>query len=96
MNAISGIADTIFRALKIFAIIAVCATFMVAIHTLLNLISVIIFGGVISEFFALISMYLPFDASVVFSSIGLAIVAILSFLCARKVFQLTSWSILDI
>lgn len=86
-------ADTIFHILKISAIIAVAAVFMVAIHALLSLITSLIFGNIIGEFFALISMYLPFNALVVFGAIGTAIVAILSFLIAKKIFDLTSWSI---
>lgn len=69
---------------------------MVAISNLLNLISSLIFGGFIGEFFALISMYLPFNALAVFGSIGTAMVAILSFLIAKKIFDLTSWSISSI
>lgn len=88
--------ETVFNILKITAIIAVAAVFMVAITTLLNLISTILFHNVITEFLALISMYLPFDAAAVFSSIGVSIVAILSFLIAKKIFDLTSWSISSI
>lgn len=85
--------DTVFNILKVSAIIAVTAIFMVAITGLINLISSIIFGNVIGEFFALISMYLPFNALAVFGAIGTATVAILSFLIAKKIFDLTSWSI---
>lgn len=66
---------------------------MVAISTLVNLIAAIVFGNVIGEILALISMYLPFNALNVFSAIGTATVAILSFLIAKKIFDLTSWSI---
>lgn len=85
--------DTVFNILKVTAIIAVCAIFMVAITGLLNLITSVVFGNVIGEFFVLISMYLPFNALYVFGSIGSAIVAIFSFLIAKKIFDLTSWSI---
>lgn len=88
--------DTIFNILKITVIIAVSAVFMLAITNLLNLISSIIFGNIIGEFFALISMYLPFNALAVFGSIGTALIAILSFLIAKKIFDLTSWSISSI
>ena len=85
--------DTVFNVLKISAIIAVSAVFMVAISTLVNLIAAIVFGNVIGEILALISMYLPFNALTVFGAIGTATVAILSFLIAKKIFDLTSWSI---
>ena len=88
--------QTIFNILKVTAIVAVCAVFMVAITTLLNLITSIIFGNVIGEILALISMFLPFNALAVFGAIGTATVAILSFLIAKKIFDLTSWSISSI
>lgn len=88
--------QTVFNILKVTAIIAVCAVFMVAINTLLNLIVSIAFGNVIGEILALISMFLPFNALAVFGAIGTATVAILSFLIAKKIFDLTSWSISSI
>ena len=86
-------AETVFHILKLTVIVGICAVFMVAIVNLLSMISSIIFGNVIGEVFALMSMFLPFNAGVVFSSIGLAISAILTFLIAKKIFDLTSWSI---
>lgn len=88
--------ETVFNILKVTAIIAICAVFMVAITTLFNLITSIVFGNVIGEIFALISMFLPFNALAVFGAIGTATVAILSFLIAKKIFDLTSWSISSI
>lgn len=88
--------ETVFNILKVTVIIAICAVFMVAITTLLNLITSIVFGNVIGEIFALISMFLPFNALAVFGAIGTATVAILSFLIAKKIFDLTSWSISSI
>lgn len=88
--------DTVFNILKVSAIVAVSAVFMVAITNLLNLITSIIFGNVIGEIFGLISMYLPFNAGVVFGALGTATVAILSFLIAKKIFDLTSWGISSI
>ena len=88
--------DTIFNILKVTAIIAVAAVFMVAIHAPLSLITSVIFGNVIGEILALVSMFLPFNALAVFGAIGTATVAILSFLIAKKIFDLTSWSISSI
>ena len=85
--------ESVFNVLKVTAIVAVTAVFMVAIINLLNLISSVIFGNIIGEIFALISMFLPFNALSVFSALGVATVAILSFLIAKKIFDLTSWSI---
>ena len=88
--------ETVFNVLKITVIIAICAVFMVAITTLLNLIVSITFGNVIGEILSLISMFLPFNAVAVFGAIGTATVAILSFLIAKKIFDMTSWSISSI
>ena len=88
--------EAVFNVLKITVIVAICAVFMVAITTLLNLITTIVFGNVIGEILDLISMYLPFNAAPVFGSIGTATVAILSFLIAKKIFDMTSWSISSI
>lgn len=88
--------EAVFNVLKVTVIIGICAVFMVAITTLLNLITAIVFGNVIGEILSLISMFLPFNAVAVFGAIGTATVAILSFLIAKKIFDLTSWSISSI
>lgn len=85
--------DAVFRVLKLTAIVLVASVFMVAIQTFLNLITSIFFGSVISETLAFISMYMPFNAAAVFGTISTATVAILSFLIAKKIFDLTSWGI---
>lgn len=85
--------DTVFNILKVTVIIGVSAIFMVAITGLINLISALVFSSVVGEILTLISMYLPFNALAVFGAIGTATVAILSFLIAKKIFDLTSWSV---
>lgn len=85
--------DTVFNVLKVSVIIAVCGIFMVAIHSLLSLITSLVFGNVIGEVLAIMSACLPFNAFAVFGAIGTATTAILSFLIAKKIFDLTSWSI---
>lgn len=85
--------ETVFNILKITAIVAIASIFMLAIINLLNLIQVVVFGNIISEFFALLSMYLPFNAYAVFGALRTATIAILSFLIAKKIFDLTSWSV---
>lgn len=83
--------ETVFNVLKVTAVIAVAAVFMVAILNLINLINTLVFGNIIGEILALVSMYLPFNALSVFGAIGTATIAILSFLIAKKIFDLTSW-----
>lgn len=88
--------ETIFNILKVTVIIAVTAVFMVAIANLINFIGTLLFGNIIVEILSLISMYLPFNALSVFGAIGTATIAILAFLIAKKIFDLTSWSISSI
>lgn len=88
--------DTVFNVLKVTAIVAVAAVFMIAINALLSLITNLIFGNVVGEVLAIISACLPFNALAVFGAIGTATVAILAFLIAKKIFDLTSWSISSI
>lgn len=88
--------DTIFNLLKVSVVIFVASIFLVAIVNFLSLIQTVIFGNVIAEFFNLISMYLPFNAGLVFGSVSVSVLAIFSFLIAKKIFDLTSWSISSI
>lgn len=85
--------DTVFNLLKVVAIVGVASIFVSAIQGFLSIIQIVVFHNVIDEFLQLISMYLPFNAGVVFGAIGTSIVSIFSFLIAKKIFDLTSWSI---
>lgn len=85
--------ETAFRLLKVAVIVAVCAVFMVAINALISLITSIVFSNVIGEVLAIMSACLPFNALLVFGAIGTACSAVLAFLVAKKIFDLTSWSI---
>lgn len=88
--------EAVFNILKIAVVIAVSAVFMVAINALISLITSVVFANVVGEVLAIISACLPFDALAVFGAIGTATVAILSFLIAKKIFDLTSWSVSSI
>lgn len=85
--------DSVFKVLKITVAVAVAAAFMVAINSLIGLITTIIFHNVIGEVLAILSACLPFNAAAVFGALGTACAAILAFLIAKKIFDLTSWSI---
>lgn len=85
--------DTVFNILKVTVIILVASVFFSAIINLVSLIGNLVFGNIIGEFFSLVSMYLPFDALSVFLALGASTLAILSFMIAKKIFDLTSWSI---
>lgn len=86
-------AETIFNFLKVAVVVAVAAVFMVAINTLINLISVVVIDSVVGEILTIISDCLPFNAAAVFGVLGTAMSGILAFLVAKKIFDLTSWSV---
>ena len=88
--------DSLFNVLKITVVVAIAAVFMVAITNLVNLIVSLTIGNVAAEIFGIMSCCLPFNASAVFGALFEATVAILSFLIAKKIFDLTSWSIYSI
>ena len=86
-------ADAVFNLLKVTVIVAISAVFMLAINTLIGFISSGVSATIIGEIFALISMYLPFNASVIFGGILTACTAVLAFKIAKKIFDLTSWGV---
>ena len=88
--------DGVLNLLKVTVVISIAFVFGVAITTIINLITNVVFGNIIGEILGLISMYLPFNAFAVFGSLASATVAILTFLIAKKIFDLTSWSISSI
>lgn len=85
--------DTLFNILKVSVIIVICSVLMIAINALLSFITTLLFTNVIGEVMAIISACLPFNALAVFGGIIVACNAILSFLIAKKIFDLTSWSV---
>lgn len=88
--------DAVFNILKVTVAIAVGAAFLVAINAIISLITSLIFGNVIGEVLVIISNCLPFDALAVFGALGTTTVSILAFMIAKKIFDLTSWSISSI
>ena len=85
--------ETVFHVLKLTVIVAVSATFLVSINALIGLVGAFVGHSIIGEIFSLISMYLPFNAGSVFGAILIACTGILAFKIAKKIFDLTSWSI---
>lgn len=82
--------EMIVNGIKIAFWISIALVFMVAITTLLNLITEVIFANIVGEILGVISMFLPFNAALVFQSIGAAMAAILSFLIAKKIYEYAS------
>jgi len=79
--------ELIVNGIKTAFWIALALVFVTAIQTLLNLIVSIAFANIIGEIIGVISMCLPFDASVVFGGLGTACSAILAFLIAKKIYE---------
>ena len=78
---------------KLALVIAVATAFFTAITTSINLLTTIVFNNIIGEVFGIMSACLPFNALAVFSAIGTSSAAILSFLVAQKIFNLTGNSL---
>ena len=85
--------ETVFHVLKITVIVAIASVFMVAINALIGVLTTIIFHNVIGEVLGIMSCCLPFNALSVFGALGTACAAILAFLIAKKIFDLTSWGV---
>ena len=73
---------------KVFILITLSASFMIAISTLLNFVGTISAHSVIGEVFGIISCCLPFNALAVMSALGNVISGILAFIIARKIYNL--------
>ena len=89
-SALGSFAHSAILVIKIVVSIAVAVTFATALITLLGFIQSVIYGSIVGEFFALVSMCLPFNAGTVFNAVLVVIDCITAFLVARKVYDLTS------
>lgn len=85
--------ETVFNILKVSLAVAVGAVFMVSLNALLSTLVSVVFSNVVGEVLGIISACLPFNAAAVFGGLGLVCSGILSFLIAKKIFDLTSWTI---
>lgn len=79
--------------IKLALTIAIATTFFVAITTIINLLTTVLFDNIIGEVLGIMSACLPFNALAVFSAIGTSTAAILSFLVAQKIFELTNGAV---
>lgn len=73
---------------KFTLLILFAYSFFIAIQSLIQVISNIVITSIIGEFFALISVYLPFNANVIFGAIITICDAILAFIIARKIWNM--------
>lgn len=92
-GALSNVASGAIAVIKVVASVATAALFAVAIASLLGNLQAAVYGSIVGEVFALLSVFLPFNPATVFSGIYLIIIAIISFLVAQKMYQLTSYLI---
>lgn len=90
MSEASSFATTV---LKATVVVALSLAFMVAINVLLGLVRMALYTSLMGEIFGVISCCLPFDAAAVFGSLFSATTAILSFLVAKKIFELSTWGV---
>ena len=89
-GALSNIASGAIAVIKIVASVAFAAIFAVAITSIIGLVEYIVIHSIVGEVFGILSEVLPFNPTVVFGSINAVLVAILGFMVARKVYELTS------
>lgn len=89
-SGLGKIVEGAISVIKILAIVGFGAIFAGAILSLVGLLSNVVMTSVIGEFFAIVSLCLPFNPAIVFGSILLMIDGILVFLIARKIYELTS------
>lgn len=80
----------IVNGIKWAFVISVATVFASSITSLLNLLVSVTFANVIGEALGLVSMYLPFDGSVVFGGLVSVFSGILSFIVSRKLYLLLS------
>lgn len=85
--------DMIKFGVKLALVIAIATTLFTAITTIINLLTTVLFDNIIGEVLGIMSACLPFNALAVFSAIGTSSAAILSFLVAQKIFNLTGGAI---
>lgn len=80
--------DTAKYALKIAIIIGLTITFATSVFTLLSMLTYATVGTHFGEIITLINLYLPFNANAVFTSFTAVMTAVLSFLVARKIYDM--------
>lgn len=82
--------ESIVYALKMALAVAVFIAFMAAIVTVVSLVVSASSSTAFGEVMGVISVYLPFDGSVVFGALSTCISGLIAFLIARKIYTLTN------
>lgn len=81
--------ELIVNALKFGLVFGIATVFFGAIMNIINMLTSLMFGNVIGEILALVSMCLPFDAFSVFTGFRVIISGLLAFKVAQKIWDLT-------
>lgn len=81
--------ESLVYGIKIALAVAGTMLFMSGILAIVSLITSLITSGIIGEILGLFSVYLPFDPALFFGGIDIALSAIITFLVARKIWDLT-------
>lgn len=81
--------ETLVYAIKIALAVACALAFVAAIITMVSLLSAFLANTMLGEIIGLISIYLPFNPAIVMATLGSTITAILAFLVARKIWDIT-------
>lgn len=89
-STLPKIAEGALTVVKVIAIVGFGSIFAGAILSLIGLLSNAVMTSVIGEFFAIVSLCLPFNPAIVFGSILLIIQGVLAFLIAKKIYDLTA------
>lgn len=89
-SGISNIGQGALTIIRIIAIVGFATIFAGAIMAFFGLVSYGVMSSVIGEFFAIVSLCLPFSPAVVFGSILLIIDGAITFFIARKTYSLVS------
>ena len=87
------ITSILYNTIKVSSIVFISSAFLVGINALLGLLGAWVSTTFIGEFFSLVSMYLPFNSATVFASVVVSLIGIFTFLVAKKIFDLASWSV---
>ena len=81
--------NTAVYAIKIAITVATTMAVVVAINGLISGVATFATNTPLGEIIALISIYLPFSSGYFFGIIGSAITAMLAFIVAKKIYELT-------
>lgn len=81
--------ESLVYAIKVGLAVSLTMTFVAAIITIVSLLTSFVTNSILGEVMGLISIYLPFNPAVVFGVLEGTFIAILSFLVAQKIWNLT-------